>query len=82
MTVRRCGDCIHMAFWPERVEQMGRSAEAAPGFPLAACMADGCGVMAVAPEFSPDDEECIAFGCRSYERGCRHHYEKGEHCAK
>ena len=27
MTDRRCADCIHMAPWPERVEQLGRMTE-------------------------------------------------------
>lgn len=77
MADRRCADCIHMAPWPERVEQLGRMTEAAPFYPLNACMADGCKVTAVAPAFSPDNEGCIAYGCPSFERGDRsEHYKE------
>ena len=76
MTVRRCADCIHLAPWPERVEQLGRFTEIAPFYPLHACMADGCKAMAVAPAFSPDDEGCIVYGCPSFERGSREDYYK------
>lgn len=71
MTDRRCADCIHMAPWPERAEQLGRMTEAAPFYPLHACMAYGCRVIAVSPSFSPDGRGSIAFGCQSFERGSR-----------
>lgn len=70
-TERFCRDCVHMAPWPERVERFGRMTALSPYYPLHACMADGCKVMAVAPAFSPDDEGCIAYGCPSFERGSR-----------
>lgn len=71
MTDRRCADCIHFAPWPERAERYGHGAEYAPFFPLHACMADGCSVIAVSPSFSPDGRGSIAFGCQSFERGSR-----------
>lgn len=71
MTDRRCADCIHFAPWPERVERLGRIVESVPFYPLYACMANGCKVLAVAPAFSPDDEGCIVYGCPSFERGSR-----------
>ena len=71
MAKRFCADCVHMAPWPERVEQMGRMTALSPYYPLHACMADGCKAMAVAPAFSPDDEGCIAYGCPCFERGDR-----------
>lgn len=78
MTSRRfCRDCIHMAEWPERVRQYGWMAEAFPPFPLHACMAGGCNAKAVSPSFSPDDWECIAFGCPYFEHGDRkEHYKE------
>ena len=71
MTDDRCADCIHLAPWPERVEQYGYEAVHDPFFPLHACMADGCKVMAVSPSFSPDDAGCVAAGCPYFERGNR-----------
>lgn len=76
MTDRRCADCIHMAPWPERVEQLGRFTSTEQFLPLYACMADGCKVMAVAPAFSPDDEGCFVYGCGSFERGNRNEHYK------
>ena len=75
-TERFCRDCIHMAPWPERVERFGRMTALSPYYPLHACMADGCKVMAVAPAFSPDDKGCIVHGCPSFERGSREDYYK------
>lgn len=76
MADRCCADCIHLAPWPERVEQYGYEAVYDPFFPLNACMADGCKVMAVSPAFSPDDAGCVVFCCPYFERGDRDEYVK------
>lgn len=77
MTDMFCADCIHLAQWPERVEQYGYEAVHDPFFPLHACMACGSGVVAVSPSYSPDDRGCIAYGCPNFERGNRkNHYKE------
>ena len=69
MTNRHCADCTHMAPWPERVEQLGRMAEAAPFYPLHACMVHPTKVLAV----SPSD----GTACTYFERGDRkEHYKE------
>ena len=68
MTDRRCADCIHMAPWPERVEQLGRMTEAAPFYPLHACMVHPTKVLAV----SPSD----GTACTYFERGDRNEHYK------
>lgn len=76
MTDNRCADCIHFAPWPERMERNGYFTQYIPCFPLYACMASSCKVVAVAPDYSPDDAGCIAHGCESFERGDRDEYVK------
>ena len=71
MTDKRCADCIHFAPWPERMEHNRDLTRLIPRFPLYACMAAPTKVMAVAPDYSPDDAGCFAFGCESFERGDR-----------
>lgn len=63
MTSKCCADCIHMAPWPERLRQYGRMAEAAPFYPLYACMVHPTKVLAVSPS---DGAYCTYF-----ERGSR-----------
>ena len=74
MTDRRCADCIHLAQWPERVEQYGYEAVHDPSFPLHACMACGCSVVAVSPSYLADYNGYV---CPYFERGNRkNHYKE------
>ena len=71
-----CVECIHFAPWPERMERSRDLTRLIPRFPLCACMASPTKAMTVAPDYSPDDAGCIAYGCESFERGDRDRYIK------